>query len=138
MLPQGTITNKPTYAAPSPVYHQHQQQPAAPPAHDATHPPTYLPIPPPTHPPTHAPIHPPTLARSAPLPLKVDGFSMGAVMGYSEQHTCMLLCNDEEVQNFCKVGGHVGTAGGGGHSHLPTGPPTQHTNPWSAGCLAPA
>jgi hypothetical protein len=41
--------------------------------------------------------------RSAPLPLKVDGFSMGAVMGYSEQHTCMLLCSEEEVQNFCKV-----------------------------------
>ncbi len=42
--------------------------------------------------------------RSAPLPLKVDGFSMGAVMGYSEQHTALLLSSDDDIQGFLKVG----------------------------------
>eukprot|EP00879_Flechtneria_rotunda_P014332 GHRR01014972.1.p1 GENE.GHRR01014972.1~~GHRR01014972.1.p1 ORF type:complete len:220 (+),score=40.04 GHRR01014972.1:43-702(+) len=37
---------------------------------------------------------------SAPLPLKVDGFSMGAVMGYSEQHTLLLLTSNEETRQF--------------------------------------
>ncbi|KAF8056019.1 cry [Scenedesmus sp. PABB004] len=37
---------------------------------------------------------------SAPLPLKVDGFSMGAVVGYSEQHTLLLLTSNEEVAGF--------------------------------------
>lgn len=41
--------------------------------------------------------------RSAPLPLKVDGFSMGAVMGYSEQHTLLLMTTDEEVDTFLNV-----------------------------------
>eukprot|EP00878_Enallax_costatus_P042921 GHUV01050437.1.p1 GENE.GHUV01050437.1~~GHUV01050437.1.p1 ORF type:complete len:147 (+),score=23.90 GHUV01050437.1:387-827(+) len=40
---------------------------------------------------------------SAPLPLKVDGFSMGAVMGYSEQHTLILLTTDEEIDVFLNV-----------------------------------
>ncbi len=40
---------------------------------------------------------------SAPLPLKVDGFSMGAVMGYSEQKTVVVLGSDEEVAVFLKV-----------------------------------
>ncbi|GBF99172.1 hypothetical protein Rsub_11617 [Raphidocelis subcapitata] len=34
---------------------------------------------------------------SAPLPLKVDGFSMGAVMGYSEQKTVVVLGSEEDV-----------------------------------------
>lgn len=42
--------------------------------------------------------------RSAPLPIKVDGFSMGAVMGYSEQHTLLLMTSDEEVETFLNVG----------------------------------
>ena len=41
--------------------------------------------------------------RCAPLPIKVDGFSMGAVMGYSEQHTCMLLTTHEDIEGFYKV-----------------------------------
>lgn len=41
--------------------------------------------------------------RSAPLPIKVDGFSMGAVMGYSEQHTLLLMTSDEEVETFLNV-----------------------------------
>jgi hypothetical protein len=41
--------------------------------------------------------------RSAPLPLKVDGFSMGAVLGYSEQHTLLLLTTQEEVDAFLNV-----------------------------------
>lgn len=41
--------------------------------------------------------------RSAPLPLKVDGFSMGAVMGYSEQHTLLLMTDDAEVETFLNV-----------------------------------
>lgn len=41
--------------------------------------------------------------RSAPLPLKVDGFSMGAVVGYSEQHTLLLMTTDEEVEAFLNV-----------------------------------
>jgi hypothetical protein len=41
--------------------------------------------------------------RSAPLPLKVDGFSMGAVMGYSEQHTLLLMTTEEEVDTFLNV-----------------------------------
>lgn len=28
---------------------------------------------------------------------------MGAVMGYSEQHTLLLMTNDEEVQTFLNV-----------------------------------
>lgn len=49
-----------------------------------------------------------TLRRSAPLPLKVDGFSMGAVMGYSEQHTLLLLTDDTEVETFLNVSGYPG------------------------------
>lgn len=49
------------------------------------------------------PPAPNPLLRSAPLPLKVDGFSMGAVMGYSEQHTALLLAADEDIQVFLKV-----------------------------------
>jgi lipid-binding SYLF domain-containing protein len=41
--------------------------------------------------------------RSAPLPLKVDGFSMGAVVGYSTQHTLLLLTSEDEVQPFLHV-----------------------------------
>lgn len=41
--------------------------------------------------------------RLAPLPLKVDGFSMGAVMGYCEQHTLLLLTTDEEISSFLNV-----------------------------------
>ncbi|GFH21225.1 hypothetical protein V8C86DRAFT_2959415 [Haematococcus lacustris] len=37
---------------------------------------------------------------SAPLPVKVDGFSVGAVMGFSEQHTIICLATDEEISNF--------------------------------------
>ncbi|KAI8469059.1 MAG: hypothetical protein J3K34DRAFT_290086 [Monoraphidium minutum] len=39
---------------------------------------------------------------SAPLPLKVDGFSMGAVMGYSEQKSVVVLGSDEDVAVFLK------------------------------------
>lgn len=42
--------------------------------------------------------------RSAPLPLKVDGFSMGAVMGYSEQKSVVVLGSEEDVAVFLKVG----------------------------------
>jgi lipid-binding SYLF domain-containing protein len=41
--------------------------------------------------------------RSAPLPLKVDGCSVGAVMGYSEQKTLLLLTNEEEINVFLNV-----------------------------------
>ncbi len=44
-----------------------------------------------------------TICRSAPLPLKVDGFSMGAVMGFSEQHTLLLLSSAEELAPFLNV-----------------------------------
>ncbi|WIA23358.1 hypothetical protein OEZ85_000121 [Tetradesmus obliquus] len=37
---------------------------------------------------------------SAPLPLKVDGCSVGAVMGYSEQKTLLLLTSEEEIKVF--------------------------------------
>mmetsp|Transcript_22561 Transcript_22561/g.57316 ORF Transcript_22561/g.57316 Transcript_22561/m.57316 type:complete len:259 (-) Transcript_22561:357-1133(-) len=37
---------------------------------------------------------------SAPLPVKVDGFSVGAVMGFSEQHTVICLATDDEINNF--------------------------------------
>lgn len=37
---------------------------------------------------------------SAPLPVKVDGFSVGAVMGFSEQHTIICLATEEEITNF--------------------------------------
>ncbi|GFR42176.1 hypothetical protein Agub_g2916 [Astrephomene gubernaculifera] len=39
---------------------------------------------------------------SAPLPIKVDGFSVGAVMGYSEQHTIISLATDADIQAFLK------------------------------------
>ncbi|KIZ00377.1 hypothetical protein MNEG_7589 [Monoraphidium neglectum] len=39
---------------------------------------------------------------SAPLPLKVDGFSMGAVMGYSEQKSVVVLGSEEDVAVFLK------------------------------------
>ncbi|KAG2489849.1 hypothetical protein HYH03_011652 [Edaphochlamys debaryana] len=39
---------------------------------------------------------------SAPLPIKVDGFSVGAVMGYSEQHTVISLATDNDIQAFLK------------------------------------
>mmetsp|Transcript_21838 Transcript_21838/g.37300 ORF Transcript_21838/g.37300 Transcript_21838/m.37300 type:complete len:265 (-) Transcript_21838:342-1136(-) len=37
---------------------------------------------------------------SAPLPVKVDGFSVGAVVGFSEQHTIICLATEEEINNF--------------------------------------
>lgn len=37
---------------------------------------------------------------SAPLPVKVDGFSFGAVMGYKEQHTIICLANDADIMAF--------------------------------------
>lgn len=47
---------------------------------------------------------PPCLrARSAPLPIKVDGFSVGAVMGYTEQHTVICLATDSDIQAFLKA-----------------------------------
>lgn len=49
----------------------------------------------------------PTHPRSAPLPLKVDGFSMGAVMGYSEQKSVVVLGSEEEAGIFLKVCGDV-------------------------------
>lgn len=56
--------------------------------------------------------------RSAPLPLKVDGCSVGAVMGYSEQKTLLLLTSEEEISVFLNVsflqgGQHTGTTGDG-------------------------
>ena len=42
-------------------------------------------------------------SRTAPVPVKVDGFSLGAVMGYSEQHTVVCLANDDDMQAFMKV-----------------------------------
>ncbi|KAG2440240.1 hypothetical protein HXX76_004352 [Chlamydomonas incerta] len=39
---------------------------------------------------------------SAPLPIKVDGFSVGAVMGYNEQHTLISLATDNDIQAFLK------------------------------------
>lgn len=41
--------------------------------------------------------------RSAPLPLKVDGFSMGAVVGYSEQKSVVVLGSDDDVAVFLKA-----------------------------------
>jgi lipid-binding SYLF domain-containing protein len=35
--------------------------------------------------------------------VKVDGFSVGAVMGFSEQHTIICLATDEEITNFKQV-----------------------------------
>lgn len=40
---------------------------------------------------------------SAPLPLKVDGFSLGAVAGYSEQRSVILLGSDDDVAVFLRV-----------------------------------
>jgi lipid-binding SYLF domain-containing protein len=51
-------------------------------------------------PPTASPAPGP---RSAPLPLKVDGFSLGAVMGYSEQKSVVVLGSDEDVDVFLQV-----------------------------------
>lgn len=45
--------------------------------------------------------HSPT-GWSAPLPIKVDGFSVGAVMGFSEQHTVICLATDADIQAFLK------------------------------------
>lgn len=39
----------------------------------------------------------------APRP-QVDGFSIGAVMGYSQQHTVMALGSDEDVQSLSVSG----------------------------------
>lgn len=46
---------------------------------------------------------PPSSPWSAPLPLKVDGFSLGAVAGYSEQRSVVLLGSDDDVAVFLKV-----------------------------------
>lgn len=45
----------------------------------------------------------PAASRSAPLPVKVDGFSVGAVMGFSEQHSIICLATEEEISNFKQV-----------------------------------
>lgn len=45
------------------------------------------------------------LCRSAPLPVKVDGFSVGAVVGFSEQHTVICLSTQEEITSFKQVRG---------------------------------
>lgn len=37
---------------------------------------------------------------SAPLPIKVDGFSMGAVIGFSEQQTLVCFANDADINSF--------------------------------------
>lgn len=37
---------------------------------------------------------------SAPLPVKLDGFSFGAVMGYKEQHSLICLKNDKDIMAF--------------------------------------
>lgn len=37
---------------------------------------------------------------SAPLPVKVDGFSLGAVIGFSEQQTLIALANDDDINAF--------------------------------------
>jgi lipid-binding SYLF domain-containing protein len=38
---------------------------------------------------------------SPPLPLKIDGCSLGAVAGYAEQRTLLALASDAEVREFC-------------------------------------
>jgi len=37
---------------------------------------------------------------SAPLPIKVDGFSVGAVMGFSSQDSIVCLANDDDINAF--------------------------------------
>lgn len=44
------------------------------------------------------------LLRSAPLPIKVDGFSMGAVIGFSEQQTLVCFATNSDVDSFKAVG----------------------------------
>lgn len=39
---------------------------------------------------------------SPPLPVKIDGFSLGAVMGYSEQHTILAMSSEDDVKAFLK------------------------------------
>ena len=38
--------------------------------------------------------------RSAPLPVRLDGFSVGAVIGFSAQETIVCLANDDDVNAF--------------------------------------
>lgn len=42
---------------------------------------------------------------SPPLPLKIDGCSLGAVAGYAEQRTLLALATDAELREFCSSGG---------------------------------
>ncbi|MEW5302161.1 MAG: hypothetical protein WDW36_004968 [Sanguina aurantia] len=37
---------------------------------------------------------------SAPVPIKVDGFSVGAVLGFSDQNTIVCLATDQDLQAF--------------------------------------
>ena len=40
---------------------------------------------------------------SAPLPIKVDGFSVGAVIGYNTQDSLICLANDDDINSFKAV-----------------------------------
>jgi hypothetical protein len=53
-----------------------------------------------TNPSPPAAPHTPKSTRSPPLPLKVDGFSLGAVAGYSEQRTVVTLGSDADAAVF--------------------------------------
>jgi len=41
--------------------------------------------------------------RSAPLPVRVEGFSVGAVIGFSSQDTLVCLANDDDINAFKAV-----------------------------------
>jgi hypothetical protein len=47
------------------------------------------------------------------VPLKVDGCSLGAVVGYSEQRTLLALATEAEVRELCGGGGGGGDGAGG-------------------------
>ena len=44
-----------------------------------------------------------SLCRSAPLPIRVEGFSVGAVIGFSAQDTLVCLANDDDINSFKAV-----------------------------------
>ncbi|MEW5306314.1 MAG: hypothetical protein WDW36_008785 [Sanguina aurantia] len=41
-----------------------------------------------------------TYGWSAPMPIKVDGFSVGAVMGFTQHNTVICLATDKDIQAF--------------------------------------
>jgi hypothetical protein len=45
--------------------------------------------------------------RSAPLPIKLDGFSVGAVIGFSETLTMVAFTTDTDIDTFKKVRGQA-------------------------------